>query len=303
MSKNSSTSSSDLNSFLAKTGVFVAVILVSNMILLAAIIYTPKKGISKADANATKVSVLGGSNVGYDIDPERLDHAQILSTAEPYGFFLSFERCRHECVGKVLLLDMPYSWYTPEKYAPASYPFYSSVTPQLYLKLLWKKPELAIRNFLSTSIFNTEVLLYWKNIIAAHGSRTNAATPAPTGGANNLDAYHTCTNHYNPQKHFISQMNYSPEHIKFIRSEVMDFARSKQLEVLAKYPELNKDNYRINPELVKTINLNFEMINQMESWPDSLMYDQWYHMNQCGKEANTANIEKALIRKGVLSHQ
>lgn len=300
MNKNLSTSSFDLNRFLIKTGVFIAVILVGNMVVLATILYTPKKEAGKETMTTAKVCVFGASNVGYDIDPDRLDHAQILSTSEPFGFFLAFERCLAECRARVLLLDMPYSWYTPEKYAPASYPFYSGITPQSYRKLIRKKPVLALKNFLSTNIFNTEVLLFWKNMLEAKGARILAATPAPSAKAKVPDAYHTCTGHYDPKKHFISQMTYSDEHLRYIRSEIMDYTQPRQMLVLAKYPELNKDNYRINPSLAQLISHNFEMINQMEAWPDSLMYDQWYHLNQCGKEANTKNIETALTMKGIL---
>jgi hypothetical protein len=300
MSKSLSTSSFDMKVFMRKTGVFISIILITNAFLLLVVLFLSKKPIPVViKAPSPEVSIFGASNVEYDLDTVRLHDAQLISVSEPNGFFLAMDLAEQKSNGKTLLADIPYSWYVPEKYAPATERFYSHITPQLYQKMIRKRPVLAVKNFLSTNLFNSELLLFLKSRLLQ--------SPAPKIVADsdksvrNDDGYYTCTNEYNRSKHFVRLTHYNENHFAFIKNELLTFGERNKVKVLSKYPELNKGNNKINNELVAAIQDHFEVINQFEEWPDSLMFDQWYHLNACGREINTTDVRNSLIQRGVLA--
>ena len=301
--------------FIKRTLLVVLAVISSNLLLLLIVVSGPAKEppdtLSKSEKS---ILLFGSSNVTYDFDYRRIPNARPLGIEEPHGLFITLMEVRHSLKkGDIVICDFVYSFYSPDKFCPATYFFYKKVTAEYYLILARQYPMLFIKHVLASNLFNTSLLEYLYRRFTHNEIIKGRATPPISVAVNIIPAKFLADKHYLPvtdssysnckckyvkEKHFVYQRNFSESHVRLMKRMLERIEEEKGVKLYFKYPELNQGNHDINPELVESIKANFHPINSFEEWPDSMMYDQWYHLNNCGRQLNTDNILAFLRRNG-----
>lgn len=305
MDSNLSTSSSDLYRWIRRVAIFLALTIGVNLLLLILVFIKPDKLQPPVMPNgANRILILGASNVVYGIDTLLIPGSIVISLNEPYGVYGSLLSLRNMAgAGDVIICDYPYSWMDPQKFVPSTAQFYHTVTAEHYWQLCRDYPVFALKNFLLTNILNEELLAYLIKDGESFMPDTRHSAPKRTDGKDPREHYNKCSAPYVKAKHFIYEAGYDEAHFLRIRTFIEAVEREKGVKIFFKYPELNRGNYEINPKIIEAMRRNFKMINSFEDWPNDLMFDQWYHLNACGRERNSKNITQWLRKNGFLKEQ
>ena len=66
-----------------------------------------------------------------------------------------------------------------------------------------------------------------------------------------------------------------------------------------RYPVVKEDDYYINEERLEFLNTNFPFINSFEHsiYDDNYWFNQWYHLNKCGRDLNTSKLMDELTKE------
>ncbi len=79
---------------------------------------------------------------------------------------------------------------------------------------------------------------------------------------------------------------------KYLKKMLNHLASSFDSKVWFRYPVVKEDDYFINEERITFLTKNFPFINSFEHsiYDDEYWYNQWYHLNKCGRDLNTSKL-------------
>ena len=103
--------------------------------------------------------------------------------------------------------------------------------------------------------------------------------------------YNACSLPFNHQRHIIEFPKYNATDARFIR--YLSLVKNNIYILFSPIPNIEENmNNLTNSDLLKA---GFQhLLNQPYQMDSSYFYDQWYHLNKCGKEIETKNMISVL---------
>ncbi len=105
-----------------------------------------------------------------------------------------------------------------------------------------------------------------------------------------VPSYLNCENKFDASKHQIEHVDYTTDDVSFI----CGLFPGKTMYILLTPMPNTANNVSTARHINKTVKLFPNLLNSAYTMDSSLFYDQWYHLNHCGNQLETAHLIRVL---------
>ena len=250
------------------------------------------------NTQSRKLIIAGASNAEYNYDykkiQEEFKNYNVLGSTinEPSGLMVNLYKIKQLELDSddVVILCLPHSSYSKEKFLPIS-SRNKFISKEVVKSSFSFSPKMTLISFLRVNILNIRHALYTSDISDirryTESKIYNALHEQPLYSDN---LYSEC--YHNPEnKFYINDITaeFDEEHLNFLKTRIPEFLGAK---VYYRFPVLPKGEFLLNNTKVSWLESNLKFINNVNSSlvDVNLFYNQWYHLNECGAEANTEAV-------------
>lgn len=247
---------------------------------------------------ARKLIIAGASNTEYNYNylkiQEEFKDFNVLGSSvnAPSGLMVNLYKIKQLDLDSsdVVILCLPHSLYSKEKFLPISSK--QKVISKEVVKSSFKfSPMMTVITFLRVNILNIRHALYTRDILGVRKYTDphiyNAIHEQPLYS----DTLYSECYHNTEDKFFINDATaeFDEEYLGLLETRIPEFLGAK---VYYRFPVLPNGEFLLNNTKVSWLESNFNFINNIGSSivELNLFYNQWYHLNECGAEANTEAI-------------
>ena len=290
--------------FLKQIG-FIAVIYLTYKFLLALLLYSFLPDIVKVTLEGQKekdkpnLILIGASNLYYNYDYQMLRRSlgaynisSFNNSASKGGFFILDELENLDLNEKdILVFCLPHSFYESEEFLPLKHLLSKDAIPKkTVLNALKANLLLSLKSFLEISIMDVIQL--------------SQQGPSPEAAIDLGATRNKLTNHYNDSLYEAcwssdkNSFNIKSEYFEqdYIHSFCSYIYSNFPCKVVFRFPPVREDDFNINQERLKYLKSAHPFLNKFSEsiYPKELFFDQWYHLNKCGREENTMKTIREL---------
>lgn len=244
--------------------------------------------------------LFGASNLVYNYNYEKLsttfDNYNIIANwdYEFVGFFPVANKLTalEQTEQDVLILTPPYNWFEKYKFLPLLNKANTrKISREVIIDGLTSFPVLTAQSFFNIS---TRLKADTSNIDdSAPVELKFTAKPS----SHNRPRYKACWT--NPENKFT--ITSSTFDRRYLHHQYRWLRNNFKGKIYFRFTAIRPNQYAINEQRIQYQQENFEFINTFETahFADSLWFDQWYHLNQCGREESTDRLIADLQRVGL----
>lgn len=252
--------------------------------------YSSRSYFGREGADQDRMILVGSSNLSFNYDYQAIDaHFNQYDVVgcnmeEPNGLFATIRKLKQLNLSKndLVVLCLPHSHYEKDKFLPVKVRSKQGFSKALIKEAFTQFPYLSSRAFLAISPLELPDARYQHFLPEADS--TAFFLPIPV---NHTDpTYQSCWTN-KEDKFQIQSLGFDRGHLKTIQKWLLQDLGCK---VLFRFPALRDGQYNIQQERIAYLNEHFPFINKFENsvYDHNLWYNQWYHLNLCGKERSTA---------------
>jgi hypothetical protein len=284
--------------FLKKSSVFILFLVLYKVIVLSIILFTTSNkyqyNFYGELSNKPKLVLVGSSNLDHNFDYVKLNNHfknyDVLgcNLNEPSGLYALLAKLQRLDIDSndLLIFCLPHSLYETDKFFPLKSFKKTGFSKSLILNSITDQPYQFLTSLVTTKIRDVSALLknYKQNPSDNKEGLSFLEIPTVHLDSKYLDCW------VNDQdRFFIRSESYDEDHLIYI-SALLETKFSAQ--VLFRFPPLKKDEFNINPKRIDYLREHYNFINDFESsvYKNSFWYNQWYHLNACGRDFNTQNF-------------
>jgi len=289
-----------MKKFLKKISFFFGILLLYKMLLFVIFFFNlsdySQHSYYGAESVKPKIVLVGSSNLQYNIDYQLLNEHFIHYTtigchlSEPSGLFALYSNLEKLALGEqdIVIFCLPHSLYETDKFLPLRNHKKANFSKALLADCAKKFP---IEFINSVSAIK---LLTVKSLDAAPSKKARppkiSYQKSPEIHSDSL--YKSCW--VNPEeKFFIKSTGFNASYL----NKIIDFL-SNQLpsKILFRYPSIRKDLFDIDTDRISFLNKEVHFINTFDRsiYPSEYWFNQWYHLNRCGRDLNSKKLIEEL---------
>ncbi len=249
--------------------------------------------------NKPRIILVGSSNLDQNYDYKFLNnHFHNFDVIgcnlnEPSGVFPTLFKLKqlNPKPNDIIIFCFPHSFYEEDKHFPIESFKKRGVNSTVFLNYIEEFPTNSLMKFLSHTTKDSYQLL--KNKRPAREEFDVSYTEQPTITTDSL--YNSCW--VNTENNFtITSLTYEKEYIE----ELLEYV-SKKFEgnIYFRFPAIRKDDYTINQNRLLYLKETNLFINDFNSsiYQDKYWFNQWYHLNKCGRDLSTQKLIVELENK------
>lgn len=247
---------------------------------------------------ARKLIIAGASNAQYNYNYEKIqeefkDYNVLGSTInEPSGLMVILHKIKQLKLDSndVVILSLPYSSYSKEKFLPIiSKSKY--ISKEVVKSSFEFSSKMTVSSFLRVNILNIRKALYTPDYLHRRSLTEphiyNALREQPLY----YDSLYLNCYHNAEDKFYIrdATAEFDEEYLNLLKTRIPEFLGAK---VYYRFPVLPEGEFSLNNTKAIWLENNLPFINNIgSSIVDlNLFFNQWYHLNKCGAEANTEAV-------------
>ncbi len=235
--------------------------------------------------------LFGASNLVYNYDYEKLsatfDDFNVIANWEYEfrGFFPTASKLTalEQTAQDILIVTAPYNWYEEYKFLPLlNKANTTKISQKVIVNGLSYFPVLTVKSFfnISTSLNKDTSQIDDSTPVQLEFEAIPLAQYTPT--------YKDCWT--NPEDKFtITSTTFDQQYLdrqyRWLRANFKG-------KIYFRFPAIRPNQYSINKKRIQYQEENFDFLNAFETahFADSLWFDQWYHLNQCGRKVATERL-------------
>ena len=281
--------------FIIKVIIFISVLVLYKLISFAIILHTASgKNINKFYGELTtkpKLVLVGSSNLDHNYDYRALNsrypsHDVIgCNLNEPSGLYALINKLKRLSPNSkdIIVFSLPHSLYETDKFLPLKSYRKSGFTKSFILTTAIHHPYEFMVSLFATKTSDLSTLIKKTKPASTINQIDLEFSKNPEIQSDSL--YRSCW--VNDQNYFyIRSEAFDEEHLVSLSEIIQAEVKGK---VLFRFPALKKEEYNISQERVDYLETNYNFINSFESsiYENEYWYNQWYHLNACGRDLNT----------------
>ncbi len=302
-----------MNKFLKVLGLFVLCFLLIK-IAMVAIVYTlaPESDrklmfYGKNDPNKPKIILVGASNITFNYNYEYLSKRfpgyNIIGChySAPSGPFVTINKLKllKPDEKDILIFDFPHSFYEPSNFFPINDAMTVSRTSKSAMRNAFLfNPVYAARSFFRLNFKDfyhvyTKIWLKradpYKEWVYTTPSRDSLYNACWTNDSTKIKDVH-----YNPSVNFhIVSAGFDKDYITSLYSSIKKNFTSR---IFFHFPPLRKGDFDVDMKRITFLEKELPFLNSFQSsiYDTQYMYNQWYHLNKCGTNLSSIDLEKKL---------
>lgn len=242
----------------------------------------------------SKLILVGSSNLDYNYDYSEISREfpnyNVIGNnlSEPSGLYALIFKLKRLNPSKddIIVFSLPHSLYEADKFLPIG-SFKKSGFSVALLKESFK--NFPLESFQAMSSLK---LMEVYNILNARIDKENLNDSIlnfqKTPKIHNNYKYKNCEvsigNDFN-----IQSISYDKEYLEKIQVFINNEFDSK---IFFRYPALKKDDFLVNKERLDFLNKHFSFLDDFENaiYIEKYWFNQWYHLNACGRDLNTEKL-------------
>lgn len=243
-----------------------------------------------AASEKPKIVLVGCSNLKYNIDYTLLNkefaNYNIIGCplSEPSGLFSLLYNLKHLKTKKedLVIFCLPHSLYEADKFLPLRNYKKSKFSKVLLMDGLRTFPLASLKEMLLIKVSLLKDLSYRKTV----SSTTISYKDSPEIHSDSL--YQSCW--VNPdERFFIKSSGFNKDYIENIIELIHKNLNSN---ILFRYPAIRENLFEIDKDRLSYLDDRLPFINTLEEsiYPSSYWFNQWYHLNQCGRDLNSKKL-------------
>lgn len=245
------------------------------------------------ESSKPRIILVGSSNLDYNYDYEKLNETftnyDVLgcNLNEPSGLYATIYKLKqlNPTEDDIVIFALPHSLYEPSKLLPLGSSGKKGYSSKMVLDCLKDFPL----EFMG-SIMNIQTSQSIKLLSESHEQTThtnNVIQFSLTTDAKEHAEFLDCVQLEGPFD--ISSTGFDETYLVDIQN-YLSFTISAK--ILYRYPVVKESEYQINLQRIKYLSSHYTFINDFDDsiYPDGNWYNQWYHLNKCGRELNTRKL-------------
>jgi hypothetical protein len=254
--------------------------------------------------NKSRIILVGSSNLDHNYDYNFLNeyfHDYDLigcNLNEPSGVFPTLFKLNqlNPNPDDIIIFCFPHSFYEQDKHFPLESFKKRGVSFAVLLRYIEEFPINSLMKFFSHNTINSYRLL--KNKRKAQEELSISYKEQPRITIDSL--YNSCW--VNTEKKFtINSLTYEKNHIE----QLLEYV-SKEFEgnIYFRFPAIKKDDYTINQNRLFFLKETGLFINDFNSsiYKNEYWFNQWYHLNKCGRDLSTQKLIVELENRKARTH-
>lgn len=253
--------------------------------------------LGKQEPGKSNIILVGASNLEYNFDYQQLaenfDSYNIIgcSYKEPNGIFVTIEKLKklELTANDIIILCLPHSHYETAKFMPLSRNgTLRKLTKNTLLNAIDFSLSNSLKNILSLSVL--DIGRIYTHCAIKGNDVTHERFSFPICQTDSL--YKTCWKSKEDKFHIISN-SFEIKYINTLHSSLIESIPSK---IVFRFPPIVQGDYELNIERISYLQKKFTFINKFEEsiYSKKYFFNQWYHLNNCGRNFNTHKINKEL---------
>ena len=284
-----------MKSLIIKVTIFLSILVLYKLISLSIILQTAS-GKNLASfygelTQKTKLVIVGSSNLDHNYDYKTLNkqypsHDVIgCNLNEPSGLYSLLNKLKrlNTNANDILVFCLPHSLYETDKFLPLKSYKKSGFTKTFILNTAIHHPYQFTLSLFDTKISDLSTLVKKTNTNSTADKTDLIFSKNPEIHSDSL--YKNCW--VNDQNNFyIRSESFNKDHLVTISEIIKTEVKGN---VFFRFPALKKEEYKISPERINYLKANYYFINDFDSsiYDNEYWYNQWYHLNACGRDLNT----------------
>jgi hypothetical protein len=282
--------------FLKYTLVFVLFLVAFKLIQLA-LVYTnlsskDSSNFYGSSAMEKRIILVGSSNLDFNYDYQLLqntfkEYAIVgCNLNEPSGFYATVHKLKKLNPKKddIVIFCFPHSLYEPDKLIPLGSKGKKGFSSELLKSAARDFPLDFFKAVLNIKSTDTFKLLKEKPTKKTSGEaiQFNFETEA-----DELTEFLECKKLDGAFN--IQSTGFDADHLKKMLEYIENSFESK---VWFRFPVVKESEYLVSEERLNYLDTHFPFINKFDNsiYEDQYWYNQWYHLNSCGRELNTSKL-------------
>ena len=272
------------------------------LLFLAFVSFSSVNALNYFGHNGGKPRILlcGASNMIYNYDYELLNsvypNRDIVGVyvSEPSGLYALLYKIDRLTPAKddVIIFCFPHSWYEPDKYLPVKSRMKDAFTANVFFRGVRMMPLIGIKNSLIDLQLRDVFKMYSVND-SSSAKQVTAFSFSINTGAESDSLFLRCVPFDNNRFHIEggSLSVYYLYELKRLLESKYPYS-----ELLFRFPALCEKDFEIDSSGIQLLMNRFRFINSFESsiYEKRYFFDQWYHLNSCGRAFSTKKFLEEL---------
>jgi hypothetical protein len=296
-----------MKQFIRKTTTFLFIVFLLKVVLFLPVLLSLTNlsaSFYGKQTNKPRIILVGSSNLDHNYDYELLneyfnDYDVIgCNLNEPSGVFPTLFKLKqlNPNPDDIIIFCFPHSFYEQDKFFPIQSLKKTGVSFKVLLHYIQEFPFSFLKQVLSHKIKDSYTLL--KNKRKSHNASSISFMEQSIITTDSL--YNSCW--VNTEEKFnIRSLTFNKSYIE----QLLEYV-SKELDenIYFRFPATRKDDYTINPDRLLFLKETGFFINDFNSsiYQDKYWFNQWYHLNRCGRDISTQKLIIELENKKARTH-
>lgn len=287
--------------FLQKVGLFLSIIALYKLLVFAYIYKSMPAKHSEYEyygqsTGKNKIVLIGSSNMKFNFNYEKLSkqfpNHDIIGCGlnEPSGLYATVYKLSKLGIeeGDKVIFCLPHSFYESAKFLPIVSDSKRGYSKAMLTCAFIDFPVLAAKSFISIKPWEIRNSTY---ITTDFGTSPTFAV-LPKYQTDSL--YLSCELNTTDKFH-IHSTTFEKEHLKKVQRWLNGTIKGK---VLFRFPAIKEKDYELDNKRIDFLIKNFKFINDLESsiYKKEFWFNQWYHLNKCGRDINTELLIVELLK-------
>lgn len=272
---------------------FASLIVLFKIILLIIIIstFSDSNNYYGQPQDKPKLILVGASNMDHNFDYELINkHFSNYNVIgcnlnEPSGFFAIFTKLKKLQPSKkdIVVFCLPHSLYESATFLPIDNPKKVGFSSNLLYQSFCAFPLETLKNCFSRSKIMTIHKIHqtdFKNEAPADTISFGKKSPVES------DSIYLSCIASKEDKFFINSPGFEKDYLSKLATFV---SQELEAKVLYRFPAIKEKEYEIDQDRLSFLVKELHFMNRFESsiYKTEYWYNQWYHLNKCGKEVNS----------------
>lgn len=280
-----------------KYTLFFILILVAFKLVQLALVYTNLNtndsfNFYGSDATEKRIILVGSSNLDFNYDYQLVqntfDEYNVVgcNLNEPSGLYATLHKLKKLNPKKddILIFCLPHSLYEEDKLIPLGSKGKKGFSTNLFNSAASDFPIEFLKATINIKTSDTFKMLREKPNLQEVKTKPHFSFETE---ADTLSDFLSCTKLEGSFN--IQSSNFDEEYLKKMLSHIETSYESK---IWFRFPVVKEDDYNIHEERIAFLSENFPFINSFEYsiYDNEYWYNQWYHLNKCGRDLNTSKL-------------
>ncbi|MGF1559136.1 MAG: hypothetical protein ACFCUL_08605 [Flavobacteriaceae bacterium] len=285
-----------MSKFLIRVTVFFSILLLLKLLQVALVVKNlnpiDSSNFYGVDSNKSRIILVGSSNLDFNYDYQKLnasfDGYDVVgcNLNEPSGLYATVYKLKKLNPKKddILVFCLPHSLYEPDKLIPLGSSGKKGFSANMIKNALVDFPFGFIGSVLNIKTSDSYKLLLEKE---SYGLDDGAVKFYPNTESDVLPDFLECKKL--DGQFDISSTGFDEEYLLAIHRFLNS---SFQSRIWFRFPAVKEAEFYVDQARINFLSSNFVFLNDFDDaiYQDEYWYNQWYHLNSCGRELNTTKL-------------